>query len=630
MAGIFGLIDLSGSGRGRDVRDPANRIGAMAEAMRHEPSLVERRIHNGEMGVYLGWMGSLEEERMLGPVERRMEGLTAFVAGNPERGDVSIGRDSEKISPGAHAVYLYENGTGSFPDALKGFLSGCLVDEKRHTCLLFTDRIGLERIFYYETADEFVFASEAKAILAAVPETRAFDLQGLGQFFSCGCTFGETSLYRNVGVLPGGSVLTWKKRAPARRSKYFDPSTWESLEPLEENAFLEALCAELKSTVGASARRPMQTAVSLTGGLDSRMIMACLAAPEGTVPCYSFGSMYRETYDVKVARKVAERCRQPHHVLVLGDDFLKNIAHYLNRAVFISDGYLGLSGAAELYVNGLAKQVAPGRLTGNYGGELLRGVRAFKSTSPKGGFLKAEMQSRVQSVIREFTRFSDKRPESFTLFVQVPAGYGRYAIERSQVVIRSPFLDEKVISLIYRRPPRFTDGYDPSSRVIGLCRPELSTIPTDRGLLGTGRGPLRALLHLYREALFRLEYWTGQGLPDGLSRMSWLGAGVAYETLFRGRHKFQHFRTWMRNEIAPYVDAVLSGEEPSSLRAVIDAARVRDMFIEHRAGRRNFTEELDRVLTLVLAEKLLLKNRTQRAPHGGVTPVQVPAAPGTR
>ena len=99
--------------------------------------------------------------------------------------------------------------------------------------------------------------------------------------------------------------------------------------------------------------------------------------------------MYRDTYDVLVSRRIAERCGQPHQVLVLGDEFVRASPDYLDKAVFISDGYMGLSGAAELYLNGQARKVAPVRVTGNYGGELLRGFRAFKGTVPKGNFLPA-------------------------------------------------------------------------------------------------------------------------------------------------------------------------------------------------------------------------------------------------
>jgi len=616
MPGITGLIDLSGKTRNREGVPHTDTVAAMIEAMRYEPFYTSRQYGNPDAGVYLGWVGEAGKSGSSGPVADEKAGLILFASKYAEIPDQE---DSEGNGQGLRILNLYERIGEEFPDRIERSIAGCLVDERRRRCFLFSDRMGMERVFWYEDDEKVLFSSEAKAILAAVPETRKFDPEGLGQFFTCGCTFGETSLYRNVRVLPGGSVMAWTKGRPVRISRYFDPSEWEALEPLEEKAFLDALCGALRSVVGAYTRRPMQTAVSLTGGLDSRMMMACLDAPEGTVPCYSFGSMYRETYDVKVARRVAESCRQPHHVLVLGKNFLGNFSHHLNRAVFISDGYLGLSGAAELYLNEMARQVAPCRLTGNYGGELLRGVRAFKGENPKGGFLTAEMQSRVLDAMREFARLGDRRPESFTLFTQVPAGYGRYAIERSQVAMLSPFLDEKVISLVYRRPKRFTGGEDPSVLVIGRCNAELSNIPTDRGLLGGDVLPVRAARRLHREAMFKLEYWTGHGMPDGMARLSRLGPDAAHERLFRGRHKFQHFRSWIRGECAAPVEAILCGGRPAGLEEFIDFPRVERMLADHVRGRRNYAEEIDKVVTVVLAERLLLRGagRPHRPELGG-------------
>jgi asparagine synthase (glutamine-hydrolysing) len=126
------------------------------------------------------------------------------------------------------------------------------------------------------------------------------------------------------------------------------------------------------------------------------MIMACLDAAPGDVPCYTFGSMYRETLDVSIGRQVAAHCRQPHAVLELGRDFLRGFATTLDQAVLISDGYLGVSGAAELHVNRAARTIAPVRMTGNWGGELLRGVRAFKYLQPTGAFLSDELMQHLR------------------------------------------------------------------------------------------------------------------------------------------------------------------------------------------------------------------------------------------
>ena len=49
--------------------------------------------------------------------------------------------------------------------------------------------------------------------------------------------------------------------------------------------------------------------MSLTGGLDSRMILAWAQAAPGSLPCYTFGGPYRDCADVRIARQLATICR---------------------------------------------------------------------------------------------------------------------------------------------------------------------------------------------------------------------------------------------------------------------------------------------------------------------------------
>ena len=118
--------------------------------------------------------------------------------------------------------------------------------------------------------------------------------------------------------------------------------------------------------------------MSLTGGMDTRMIMAWHKAVPGSLPCYTFGGMFRDCQDVVVARQVARACRQPHEVVGVGDEFLRRFSEYAERTVYLTDGCADVTRAPDLYVNEKAREIAPVRMTGNYGGEVLRRVRAFK------------------------------------------------------------------------------------------------------------------------------------------------------------------------------------------------------------------------------------------------------------
>ena len=136
--------------------------------------------------------------------------------------------------------------------------------------------------------------------------------------------------------------------------------------------------------------------MSLTGGLDTRMIMAWRKPAPGSLPCYTFGSMFRENQDVRVARRVAAVCNQPHQVITAGPEFLSQFSHYAERAVYLTDGCVDVGRAPDLYLNEKAREIAPVRMTGNYGGEILRGVCAFKAAEPTPGLFSAATSRSVR------------------------------------------------------------------------------------------------------------------------------------------------------------------------------------------------------------------------------------------
>ena len=91
--------------------------------------------------------------------------------------------------------------------------------------------------------------------------------------------------------------------------------------------------------------------MSLTGGLDGRMIMAWANRLPGAFPCYTFGSTYRNSNDVRLARLVAKLCRQSHKTIAVGHQFFAEFPRLAEKAVYVSDGTMDVNGAVELYVN---------------------------------------------------------------------------------------------------------------------------------------------------------------------------------------------------------------------------------------------------------------------------------------
>jgi asparagine synthase (glutamine-hydrolysing) len=594
MPGIFGVVDLD-PGASRVSSERLDLARRMAAAMSAEPASVVDIVSCPALAACagrVGWSYGRPAGENLSPLAKS----ALLTAGEP----VVVGESTEL------AGRLEQLGVAGLKD-VDGSFSGFFFDQSRGQCLLFNDRYGVERLFVHLDGDRVLFSSEAKAILAVASSTCAFDQAGLAEWLACGCTFGARSLFRDVEVLSAGTAIRFEPGHRAVRTSYFDRSELEHLPALPASQFVERFTESLGSAVTAAVGRTPRAAISLTGGLDSRLIVACLEAAPRTVPCYTFGSMYRSTMDVSVARAVAAQCEQPHQVLELDRDFLGGIDEYFRRAVAASDGYLGLAGSAELYLNRLASRVAPARVTGNWGGELMRGVRAFKFRVPKGDFILPPLRDAMTEAAQTFAQPGEWNPLSYTLFHQMPhQGFGRYAVERSQVQMRSPFLANDVVKVLYQSTAATRSSIEVVLNVLSR-RPGLISLPTDTGRLGHSSRPVALLRQTYRRIMVKAEYLTSHGAPDWMAAVS--ARVPLLETAFLGRDKFQHFRLWMRNELSGVVRNALRGDDNHGLTGVFDMSRVSGMVEDHIAGRANYTDELDKVMTVAMVRRTIASGK---------------------
>ena len=427
--------------------------------------------------------------RFAGPVWNEEKNIGSLISGNAfatsadrqwlrSRGHRLSDRDNTGL------VHLYEElGIRAF-EKLNGWFSGILVDLGRSEAILFNDRYGLNRIYVHEQNGRLFFASEAKSLLAVLPELRELDEQGLAEWFSCGCALGNRTLFRGISLLPPGSAWIFSADGTLKKESYFSSSEWENQPALSSTEFSERLQETFPRVLNRYTNGSEPVAMSLTGGLDGRMIMAWARPNQGGLPCYTFNGSYRDCADVRIARKVAAACGQPHQTISVGDEFLAEFPRLAEQTVRITDGAMDVSGAAELYVNRLARQIAPVRLTGNYGSEILRRHVAFKPRALTSEMFSSDFLPQLAAAARTYSEEAAGNQLSFIAFKQVPwHHYARLAVEQSQISVRSPFLDNDLVALAFQAPPEAAASLAPSLRLIAEGNPVLGQIPTDRGIL---------------------------------------------------------------------------------------------------------------------------------------------------
>jgi asparagine synthase (glutamine-hydrolysing) len=569
----------------------------MLQPMLHEDFYSSDAYINCELGIFSAFI-TADGSHLPNLVWNKPRTIGCFISG-----------DAFTTSSGGQVdwIHLYEE---HGPDALKelnGWFSGVLVDLERRKSMLFNDRYGLNRIYVHERDGSLFFSSEAKSLLAVLPALRELERRSVAEWFSCGCAMGNRTLFRGISVLPPGSFWIFSGDSSLKKASYFNSSAWENQPVLSLGDYYQQLTNVFPRILKRYTNGSRPVAMSLTGGLDGRMIMAWARPNRGELPCYTFNGSYRDCTDVRIARQVAAVCGQPHQTISVGDEFLSQFRQLAEQTVRITDGAMDVSGAAELYVNRVARQIAPVRLTGNYGSEILRRNVAFRPRPLTPDIFSQDFLPDLADAARTYSEEAQGNRLSFITFKQVPwHHHARLAVEQSQISVRSPFLDNDLVALAFQAKPEDQTSLAPSLRLIAEGNPRLTRIPTDRGISYPANRITNRVHRSIEEVLTKAEYAYDYGMPNWLARIDRVLQPLHLERLFLGRQKFCHFRTWYRHQLSDYVKQVLLDPRARS-RPYVNGSAFEPLVNAHVNGLCNYTVEIHKLLSMELLHRALLE-----------------------
>lgn len=593
MPGISGFIVAT------PLDDSRTILGEMMACMANESFYSQGSLLLNDIGVGINWVAHEGSFSDCNPVWNDQKDVGLIFAGShfDDAGDCNA----------RSLVHRYEHNESTFFESLNGAFSGLLIDRRYPKVVLFNDRFGLNRIYFHEWEDRFYFSSEAKSLLKILPHLRRLDMSSFGEFFSCGCPLQNRTLFSGVSLLPGGSKWTFAPKNGPKKEKYFDCTVWENQEPISSEEYYERLDATFTRLLPRYFRGSHRVALSLTGGLDSRMIIACTEQLPAEMPCYTFGGPIRDCADVRIARRIARACGRPHETIAVTPKFFSEFPELAKHAVYSTDGALDVMGSVESFVNRFARQIAPVRMTGNYGSEILRGNVSFKPMPISSAIFTPPFARQVEAAATTYKAERAGNTTSFVAFKQVPwHHHARWAVEHSQLEPRSPYLDNDLVALAYRAPLKLSLNKALAHRFIESHNSSLIGIPTDRGVVGARGATAGALAVLHQELFPRLEYLFDYGMPQWLAKLESLIAPLRVERLFLGRQKFYHFRVWYRDKLANYVRGMLL--DPRTLsRAYLNGKIVEQIVSDHLNGRGNYTLEIHKMLTSELIQRELIE-----------------------
>lgn len=473
--------------------------------------------------------------------------------------------------------------------------------------MLFNDRYGMQRVYYHESDEGFFFSSEAKSLLKIKPHLRNMDMEHLGQLLLNGFILNNKTIIRDIDLLPGGSSWKFRGGSMEKKERYFHETELENQPELEKENFYKKFRSTFLEILPRYFSHAEPVGMSLTGGLDTRMIMANMDFLPGSMPCYTYGGMYRDCFDVKIAREVAKTCHQSHDLLPLGDDYLKCFSDYAEKTIYYTDGVLDVCGSHELYLTRLARKIAPIRMTGNYGGEVLRNVDYGKPNPSISKVLNPDFRSSLRKAEKSFSETRHGHALSYSLFNLIPWQlHGRFVSAGSQLTLRTPYMDNDLVRILYQAPEDVRKSKEISLRLIADGNPALLRIPTDRGLYGN-RHPVSSMVtRLYNEFLFKAEYYYNSGMPDWLAKFNSVFGSLNPESYFNGIHKIENYRLWFKNELSEYVREILLDQKTKN-RSYLNSAAVEKIVLSHEKGFENHTDEINKLLSVELIQRTLVE-----------------------
>lgn len=302
MPGITGLLAKEMVGSEEET------IGVMVDSMTHEPFYTHGTFASPENGFFIGYTAIQDSFADCMPIFNETKDIVLFLTGECYLDRALITDLTDRghrfnTNNASYIVHLYEEKGESLFQLLNGWYNGIILDLRKSEATLFNDRYGIRRIYFHEHKNAFAFSSEAKSLLRAFPELREIDLQSIGEFLTFDCVLENRTYFSDIFLLPPGSAWSFHRGHVKKRS-FFDMASLENQIPLKQEDFLEELGDTFKRVLPRYfSGGPI--GMGNTGGLDTRLIMACIDAAPGQLPCYTFGGTYRDILDVRIAPKVA-------------------------------------------------------------------------------------------------------------------------------------------------------------------------------------------------------------------------------------------------------------------------------------------------------------------------------------
>ena len=375
MCGIAGILSIRPEG----PPPSDSRLRAAASALAHRGPDDEGFYRDGRVGLAFRRLSILDLSGGHQPMGNE-DGSVQVVF----NGEIYNYREiSAKLAARGHRfrthsdtevlVHLYEERGADLVDELRGMFAFALWDARRRILLLARDRLGIKPLFYGQRAEELVFASEIKGILAMLPDQdRAPDEANLARYLSVGYFPGERTAFRGIRKLPPGHLLVCDEGRISSRRYWSVPEVVENPGFSREEAVLR-LRELLEESVRLRLISDVPLGAFLSGGVDSSCVVSLMRrVSSDPVKTFTIGVEDRDRSEIPEAKEVSEALGTQHHELLVRPHAIEDVPRLVWH---LDQPFADSSALPTYYVSRAARQHVTVALSGDGGDELFAGYQ---------------------------------------------------------------------------------------------------------------------------------------------------------------------------------------------------------------------------------------------------------------
>ncbi|NLA24237.1 MAG: asparagine synthase (glutamine-hydrolyzing), partial [Bacteroidales bacterium] len=268
-------------------------------------------------------------------------------------------------------------------EKIEGNFSLAFLDKEENSLLIARDRFGINPLAYYKDKNNFIFASETKALLQYnIPKELNYNSVYL--YFKLNYIPGDLSILKNTNKLKAGHYIKISKNN-FRCQAYYSLPNYE----ISEISYDEAIIRSkelIKYSIEKRINSVNNLGFFLSGGIDSSIITAHASEILGKIKTFSLGYANNAFYDeTHYANLVAKKFNTEHKVFkITNQDFIEQIPEVFDA---IDEPFADSSAIAFYILSKQVKQHIDIAFSGDGADEIFTGYNKhtahYKAINPK-------------------------------------------------------------------------------------------------------------------------------------------------------------------------------------------------------------------------------------------------------